>query len=71
MLWAKTGLYFSMNIHKDLNIKHICNIRDLLPLYVLARVDRVAFKAQFKVLKRIVKIPLTTCWQFISQRRDI
>jgi len=60
-----------MNIHKYLNIKHLYKIRDLLPLNVLARVDRVAFKAQLKVLKHIVKIPLTTCWQFISQRRNI
>jgi len=60
-----------MNIHKDLNTKHIYNIRDLLPLNVPTRVDRVAFKAELKVLKCIVKIPLTTCWQFISQRCNI
>jgi hypothetical protein len=60
MLWAKTGFYLSMNIHKYLNIEHLYKISDLLPLNVLARVDRVAFKAQLKVLKCIVKIPLTT-----------
>jgi len=60
-----------MNIHKDLNIKHLYNIRDLLLLNVPARVDRVAFKAEFKVLNCIVKILLMTCWQFISQRCNI
>jgi len=39
-----------MNIHKDLNIKHLYNIRDLLPLNAPTRVGRVAFKAEFKVL---------------------
>jgi hypothetical protein len=57
-----------MNIHKDLNIKHIYNIRELLPLNAPARVDTVALKAGFKVFKTIVNIPLTTCWHFISKR---
>jgi hypothetical protein len=60
-----------MNIHKDLNIKQLYNIKDLLPLNVPARMDKVSFKAVFKVLKCIVKISLMTCWQFISQRCNI